>query len=475
MTLQQIAGLGRTLAAFLRLFADCFPRREGRDLLRVYVKGLLSSLHRKTAETIALEFGKPPRTLQRFLESIKWDEEKLRDRCEQIVAQEHAHPDAIGSVDESGITKSGNCTVGAGRQYNGSRGKVDNCTVGVHISYRKPGFQVLLDSQQYLPEDWANDPVRRKLVHVPDAITFQTKPQIALGLIDRALANGICVSAWNFDELYGRDGRFLDGLEDRKQAYVGEIPANFHGWLCKHKITRKQGSRRRRPASTRSSEVQNLVRYSVIFREKSWQNYRVKDTEKGPQVWAVKWVEFWRADEHGRPNPKPHCLIVARNVLTSEWKFFISNRVPGRDGVTIRWLLRVAFGRWAVESCFREAKEELGLDHYEVRGWQCVHRHFYLTQLSHLFCARVREKYDKSDADQPNELTIEQVRSATNTFLSTIGMARAERKERFEREIEKQRYHQKRNATARESHWKKRIKRFEAIGIDVDKIKSCVT
>ena len=167
MTLEQIAALGRKLTSFLAMFADCFGRRDARDLLRVYVKGQLSNLHRKTAEAIALEFKTAPRTLQRFLESIKWDEEQLRDRCQQIVAKDHAHPEAIGCVDESGTSKSGNETVAVSRQWNGSRGKVDNCVVGVHLSYSAPGFQVLLDSAVYLPEDWANDPARRKKVTCP--------------------------------------------------------------------------------------------------------------------------------------------------------------------------------------------------------------------------------------------------------------------------------------------------------------------
>ncbi len=132
--------LGRKLTSFLALFADCFGRCEAKALLKVYVQGQLSNVHRKTAEAIALLFGKPPRTVQRFLESIQWDEEKLRDRCQQIVAREHAHPEAIGCVDESGVSKSGRETVGAGRQYNGHRGKVDNCVVGVHLSYSAPGF-----------------------------------------------------------------------------------------------------------------------------------------------------------------------------------------------------------------------------------------------------------------------------------------------------------------------------------------------
>jgi SRSO17 transposase len=135
MTLEQIATLGKKLAAFLALFADCFGRKDARKLLGVYVQGQLSSLHRKTAEGIAVECGAAPRTLQRFLESIKWDEEKLRGRCQQIVAADHAHPEAIGLVDESGVSKSGSETVGVGRQYNGHCGKVDNCVVAMHLGY----------------------------------------------------------------------------------------------------------------------------------------------------------------------------------------------------------------------------------------------------------------------------------------------------------------------------------------------------
>ena len=172
MTLRQIAALGRKLVAFLGLFADCFGRRDARELLRVYVKGQLSDVHRKTAEAIALRFGRAPRTLQRFLESVKWDEEKLRDRCQQIVAKDHAHPEAIGVVDESGVAKSGKETVGVGRQWNGNRGKVDNCVVGVHLSYAAPGFQCLLDSGLYLPEDCANDPERRKKTTFPRRWSF---------------------------------------------------------------------------------------------------------------------------------------------------------------------------------------------------------------------------------------------------------------------------------------------------------------
>jgi hypothetical protein len=164
-------------------------------------------------------------------------------------------------------------------------------------------------------------------------------------------------------------------------------------------------------------------------------------------------------------------LIVARNVLTGEMKYFVANRVPGHRGITLRWLLRVAFGRWPIESCFRQGKEELGMDHYEVRGWRCVHRHFYVTQLSQLFCARVRQEYD--DRSVVDRLTIEQVRSAMNTWLATADLPRASREERYEEELKKQRYYQDRNRCARKSHTKTRMTELADLGIDVERIKTC--
>jgi SRSO17 transposase len=167
MTLKQIARLGKELAQFLAEFSGYFRSRPGFVLLQIYVQGLLSDLQRKNIEAIALELGKAPRTLQRFVESIKWDETGVRDECQRLVAREHAHPEAIGGLDESGTAKSGGHTVGAARQWLGSRGKVDNGVVGVHLSYARPGFQCLLDSTVYLTQEWADDPERRKKTTFP--------------------------------------------------------------------------------------------------------------------------------------------------------------------------------------------------------------------------------------------------------------------------------------------------------------------
>ena len=167
MSVRQIAGLDGKLSRFLYRFRDCFARPSGRALLLTYVLGLMSVVQRKNVEAMALDQNIAPRTLQRLLDSIAWDHHKVRDLCQQIVAKEHAHPETIGCIDETGTVKSGPHTAGVKRQYNGSRGKIENCVNTVAWSYSAPGFSVLLDTQLYLPEEWANDAARRKKTSSP--------------------------------------------------------------------------------------------------------------------------------------------------------------------------------------------------------------------------------------------------------------------------------------------------------------------
>lgn len=152
MSVKDIAKLGKLLGQFLANFACCFARPAGRALLLVYVQGLLSGVQRKNVEAIALDRSVAPRTLQRFLESMVWDEQRLRDRCQQFIASDHAHAEAIGCIDETGTAKSGTQTAGVKRQYNGNRGKIENCVNHVALAYSAPGFDCLLDARLSLPQ-----------------------------------------------------------------------------------------------------------------------------------------------------------------------------------------------------------------------------------------------------------------------------------------------------------------------------------
>ena len=317
---------------------------------------------------------------------------------------------------------------------------------------------------------------------MPDDVVFQTKPQIALDLIDRAKANGVEVIAWTADELYGRDGAFPDGLDERNEAFVIEVPPNAHVWLTKPKVLKTPPQNatghpkkypRLRSHEQQPSEVQNLARYSPAFRKQTPQKYRIKDSHRGSEVWEIRWAKCWRKTHTDKLVSNQCTLIVARNVLTDETKYFLSNRVPGRDGWSLRKILRVAFGRWPIEDCFRETKEELGLDHFECRGWRCIHRHLFITILSQLFCARVRQQLSPSENVLSRELlTTEQVRRAANVVVDSMTYPPRTRERLYREESARQSYHARRNAQASKSHRKKRRKRLVELGIDPDKIKS---
>lgn len=325
-----------------------------------------------------------------------------------------------------------------------------------------------------------------KKTHVPDDIEFLTKPQIALVLIDQAMADGMSVRAWTFDELYGRDGKFLDGLDERQQAFVGEVPPDFRAWTRKPKVLRNapqnssrkgKGRRKKYPRlaarDAKACKVENLAKYSSGLVAQKPQRYRVRDSHKGPEVWEVRWHVVYRKTHDGRMVSSGCTLIVARNVRTGEVKYFISNRLPGRKGWTLRELLRVAFGRWKVEACFREAKEELGWDHFECRGWGCVHRHLIVTIVTQLFCARVRYQLCRSEVVTDAErLTLEQVRRAADVYIRCVGLPRRIAREEYQAELDRIHYHQRRNAQASRCHRKKRIAAYHALGIDPDRIKA---
>jgi SRSO17 transposase len=276
---------------------------------------------------------------------------------------------------------------------------VENCVVSVHTGYAVGNFHCVLDSDLFVPEGWADDPARRKEVGMPDEVAHRSKPQIALEQIRRALGNGIRVAAWTFDEHYGQSYDFLDGLDGLGQTYVAEVPCTFCGWAKEPVVLyrptpqemRRKGRKRRFPRLSATappvSEVRNLLNHSPAFQGQAWAPIHIKNGEKGAIVREVKAVRFFMRRD--RLPTRAHWLIVTRDPHSGELKFFVSNASPG---VPLEWLVYMAYSRWPIEQCFREEKDELGFDHFEVRGWQSIHRHMYLSQVSHLFVNKMRQQ-----------------------------------------------------------------------------------
>jgi len=399
MDVKQIKQLKPMLNKYLRQFDDCFGRIEPTERLKAYVAGQLSDLQRKSIEPMADAAGLPPRNLQQFLSLHKWDEMHMRDTLEQIVASEHQHPCSIGIFDETGHPKKGDKTPGVKRQWCGNTGKKDNCVVTVHLNYTAGDFHCLLDGELFLPESWALDPLRCKAAGIPKQMTHRPKWQIALELLEHAVANGIRFEWVGADEGYGKVPEFLFHLDDQGQRYVVEVPVIFTGWLVKPKLLHKEhhcnrvGRKRYFPRlkakSPSASSVKQLLLHSPVLRKIRWEKFHIKNTSKGPVVWEAKAVRFYLKRE-GLPTRR-HWLIVARNVENpKELKYFVSN---APDGTPLEVLLQVGFSRWHVERCFEDEKSELGLSHFEVRNYKSLRRHLIITAVSHLFLSKVHQKW----------------------------------------------------------------------------------
>jgi SRSO17 transposase len=398
MDAEQIRTLNPRLMDYLSRFGDIFPRRDTRAHLSVYVQGQLSDLPQKSVEPIALKAGVPPRTLQEFIASYRWDEDGLRQRLHLILAADHACPRSIGIIDETSDTKKGVKTPGVQRQHCGCVGKQDNCIVTVHLGFAADDFHCLADGELFLPESWANDRERCREAGIPDTMVYRPKTDIALELYDRAVLNGIRFEWLTFDEWYGSKPPFLRELDQRVQKFIGEVHKDFTAWTQPPRVTtrpfrrRGRGRSRRTPrvvaGSSRPLTVAEMMRFHRPLREQPWQRYRVKDGEKGPMVWEIKHVLIYPKDENGLPGKSYH-LIVARNVMEpTEIKYFVSNAPPG---TSVQTMLMVAFSRWRIERCFEDEKGEIGLDHYEGRRYTGLKRHMIISAVSHLFLAKVHQ------------------------------------------------------------------------------------
>jgi SRSO17 transposase len=398
MDAEQIRGLRPMLARYLKRFEDCFARKDTRAHLSVYVEGQLSGLERKSVEPIALAAGVSVRTLQEFLSQHRWEEDLARDRLQQLVATEHAHPHSVGIIDETSFVKQGQKTPGVQRQYLGTVGKKENGIVTVHLAYAADDFHCLLDGELFLPESWAQDRARCREAKIPETMTYRPKTKIALELYDRARGNGIEFDWLTFDEWYGGKPEFLRDLQGRQQRFVGEVPRSFVGWIDPPAVTQRPYHRRRgrgrkvprivargRPAQS----VEHLYWWHPALKDQDWQRWRVKDGEKGPMVWEVKHVPFFMQGPDGLPGPRWH-LVVARNVLDpTELKFFVSNASPE---TSVGAMVLAGFSRWRVERCFEDGKGEIGLDHYEGRRYPGLKRHLILSAISYLFLARTNQR-----------------------------------------------------------------------------------
>ena len=311
----------------------------------------------------------------------------MRDRVQGAVKRDHEDPNAIAVIDETGCPKKGDKTAGVQRQYCGATGKIDNCVVSVHLGYVTKDFHTLIDSDLYLPESWCADLPRRRAAGIPDSVTYRPKWQIALDELEHAVRKGVRFRWLTADENYGRAAAFRKGVDKLGLWYVVEVPCSVQGWTRRPRLAGEpQYAGTGRPATRPRLALgaKPARRVDDLWRRggPSWQTFHVKDTEKGPVVWEARATRFFVAEE-GMPAVE-QWLIVARNVLDGEVKYFLSN-APADTPVEM--LLHVGFSRCCIERDFEDSKGEIGFDHFEVRGYNGILHHFAVSLVSLLFLA----------------------------------------------------------------------------------------
>lgn len=393
MTEAQLDELGPALATFLKRFASRFRSTPTFAHLGTYTRGLLSDLHRKTAEPIALAAGTPVRTLQEFLKDHLWDHTGAARDLRGHIAQHLATLPAsdlgtVGLLDETSALKKGDKTPGVSRQYLGCVGKVDDGLVTVHLGVCRGTYQTLIDADLFLPKCWSQDRTRCRAAGIPDSVVHRPKWQIALEQLQRAADDGVKLDWLVFDSEYGRCPEFLEKLGD--QRFVGDVPRRFS---C-----RVVGASKTRPAAgVKGQAAEEVVRNATAFRSQAWQVVRLSRRTAEDQLWRVKCAWVWASGEKGW-STRMIRLIWMCSESTGEEAFAVSNAPAD---CPVERLVQVAFCRASVEHLFRLGKSELGFTHFEGRSYVALMRHLWACVAMMAFVAEHTDRLrgEKSTGD----------------------------------------------------------------------------
>src|ERR1700720_2712199 len=274
------------LAAFLEPFQVQFTRPEPRQALDRYLTGLLTEHPNKNCDTLADVIpGTSEQKLQGLLTDMVWDQDDLNRQRVQKMRTLPTEGDAVLIFDDTGFAKQGKHSVGVARQYSGTLGKVGNCQVTVNCHYAERTIAWPVATRLYLGKEWADDEARRKKAKVPKEVKFQTKPEIALDLLDKADSWGVTYACVVADADYGDNPNFLAGLEKRKKRYVAAVRKDFQ------------------VALTSDGPVQRVEVVLAALPGRRWQTIRWREGSKGWLRARFAAVRCWRVTSEGKRRP----------------------------------------------------------------------------------------------------------------------------------------------------------------------------
>ncbi len=394
------------LAAFLQPFAPLFRRSTSRKSCERYVTGLLTDLPRKNCESIAQAVANTSlEQLQHLLTDAAWDPLALDEQRVRWLV-ERSPAGGVLVLDDSGLPKKGQSSVGVQHQYSGTLGKEDNCQLVVSAEYVSdaPGssqpWHWPLSARLYLPENWTEDQPRRTAGHIPQTVTFASKPELALQLVERAQAWGVPFATVVTDAGYGTPS-FLRALDERHLPYMCAVASDF-GVRLPHETQTAQiqqaeqtldaphkRGRLKKPRPAPRYEAQALT---AAQPEEAWQTVEWREGSRGAlrkQFVALRVHAGTgcarHSESHGRSWTGPEGWLLAERPRPGEEgkpKWFFSC-LPADTPLTR--LVELAHLRWPVEQFYEDGKGECGLDHFQGRSWEGLHRHLALVMLAYTF------------------------------------------------------------------------------------------
>jgi SRSO17 transposase len=378
--------------------------------------GQMLEIERKAIEpmAVALEGGNIE-AMQQFIGVGAWEDEPIIFEHHAQVAETLGEPEGVAILDGCDFPKQGDESVGVARQWCGALGKVANCQASVILVYASSKGHTLIDRRLYLPEDWftADYQERWDKCGIPEDIEFQTKPELGWAMLEAVLLCQVLPFQWVvMDEGYGRNTWLLNRIHEYNKYYMAEVPHSTQGWRCPPK-TEMVPARPKRPARRRlvrgARKAKRLDAVAKTLKKSHWQRFTLQEGSKGPLVVEIAALRMTVVEDK---LPGREEWVVFRRSLsgTPELKIYRCN-APADTPLTT--LARMTGMRWPVEKTIEEAKTELGMDHYEVRGWTGWHHHMTMTMLSHHFLVQVRVEL----GDQAPALTVSQVRQLLNVTL----------------------------------------------------------
>ncbi len=324
--------------------------------------------------------------IQHFISESPWEWRPAFDSVAKGISDAMDGNGKVGLlIDESSHLKKGNKSVGVARQYCGTIGKVDNGQVAVYGGLSTQNYYGLIDAALYLPLVWTEDAARCDKAHIPQNFrTYKTKPQLALDIIKRQKDNGVKFDFVGADGLYGNSPHFLRSLDEMELLFVVEIHSNERVYLQAPLISvpEAKGIKGRKPTAyqcdSQSVEVRSLVE---TIPAESWEQVVVRQGTKGALQFAthIRKVYTW---EKGTGTSCERLLIIRKTNTTNgvEIKYAFTNAAIGK--YTNTELAQMQSQRYFVERCFQDAKQEMGMSQYQVRGWLAWHHHMALVMLS---------------------------------------------------------------------------------------------